>query len=92
MIVEKAVKMAKMMNIPIIGIIENMSYLECPDCKKKIEVFGKSNIDKVAMEYGIPVLARIPICPDLASVCDKGVVELFEGDWLEPAVNQIEIM
>lgn len=92
MIVEKAVKMAKMMNIPIIGIIENMSYLECPDCKKKIEVFGKSNIDKVAMEYGIPVLARIPICPDLASVCDKGVVELFEGDWLEPAVNQIENM
>ena len=92
MIVEKAVKMARLMNIPIIGIIENMSYLECPDCGKKIEVFGKSNIDKVAMEYGIPVLARIPICPDLASSCDKGVIELFEGDWLEAAVNQIENM
>ena len=78
MIVEKAVKMAKMMNIPIIGIIENMSYLECPDCKKKIEVFGKSHIDEVAMEYGIPVLARIPICS--------------EGDWLDAAVNQIDNM
>lgn len=92
MIVEKAVKMAKMMNIPIIGIIENMSYLECPDCKKKIEVFGKSHIDEVAMEYGIPVLARIPICSDLAVACDNGVIELFEGDWLDAAVNQIDNM
>lgn len=92
MIVEKAVKMAKMMNIPIIGIIENMSYLECPDCKKKIEVFGKSHIDEVAMEYGIPVLARTPICSDLAAACDNGVIELFEGDWLDAAVNQIDNM
>ena len=91
-IVEKAVKMAKMMNIPIIGIIENMSYLECPDCKKKNEVFGKSHIDEVAMEYGIPVLARIPICSDLAAACDNGVIELFKGDWLDAAVNQIDNM
>jgi Mrp family chromosome partitioning ATPase len=90
MIVEKAVKMAKMMNIPIIGIIENMSYLECPDCGKKIEVFGKSRVDEVAVEYGIPVLARIPIRSELASACDKGVIELFEGDWLDFAATQIE--
>lgn len=92
MIVAKAVKMAKLMNIPIIGIIENMSYYECPDCGKKINVFGESHLDEIAAEYGIPVLARLPICTDLAKLCDQGVIELFEGDWLDAAVNQIENM
>ena len=90
MIVGKAVKMAKMMNIPIIGIIENMSYLECPDCKKKIKVFGESHVDEVAIEYGIPVLGRIPICPDLALACDKGEVENFDSkDWFNEALSNL---
>lgn len=90
MIVAKAVKMAKLMNIPILGIIENMSYYECPDCGKKINVFGESHIEQIAAEYSIPVLARIPICTDLAKSCDNGTIELFEGDWLDAAVNEIE--
>lgn len=90
MIVGKAVKMAKMMNIPIIGIIENMSYLECPDCGKKIKVFGESHVDEVAIQYGIPVIGRIPICPELALACDKGEIESFDSkDWFNEAVEEI---
>ena len=90
MIVEKAVKMAKLMNVPILGIVENMSYAECPDCGKKIQVFGDSHIEEIAKEYGLPVLARIPMNPKLAAACDKGMIELFEGDWLQDAVSAIE--
>ena len=87
LIVEKAVKMAKLMNVPILGIVENMSYAECPDCGKKIQVFGDSHIEEIAKEYGLPVLARIPMNPKLAAACDKGMIELFEGDWLQDAVR-----
>ena len=90
MIVAKAVRMAQMMNIPVLGLVENMSYIECPDCKKKIPVFGESKIDSVAMEYGIPVLARIPLDPNLASQCDNGLIELFEGDFLDCAADVVE--
>ena len=90
MIVGKAVKMAQMMNIPILGIIENMSYYECPDCGKKINVFGESHVDEIAQQYGIPVLAKLPINSDLAKLCDNGTIELFEGDWLESAADKIE--
>ena len=90
MIVEKAVKMAKLMNVPILGIVENMSYAECPDCGKQIQVFGDSHIEEIAKEYGLPVLARIPMNPKLAAACDKGMIELFEGDWLQDAVSAIE--
>lgn len=72
MIVEKAVNMAKKMNVPILGLVENMSYLECPDCGKKISVFGESHLDEVAKEYGIPVLAQIPIRPAVAEGCRRG--------------------
>ncbi len=90
MIVGKAVKMAKMMNIPIIGIIENMSWLECPDCKKKIKVFGESHVDEVAIQYGIPVIGRIPICSELALACDKGEIESFDSkDWFSEAVSNL---
>ena len=89
MIVEKAVKMAETMHIPILGLIENMSYAVCPDCGKKIPVFGESNIEAIAAAHGLPVLGRIPMNPKLAAACDKGMVELFEGDWLEPAVDRI---
>ena len=90
MIVEKAVKMAKLMNVPILGIVENMSYAECPDCGKQIQVFGDSHIEEIAKEYGLSVLARIPMNPKLAAACDKGMIELFEGDWLQDAVSAIE--
>ena len=89
MIVEKAVNMAKLMNIPIIGIIENMSYFECPDCGKRHNIYGESHIEEIAAQYNIPVLAKLPICTELAKQCDQGTVELFEGDWLNEAVNKI---
>ncbi len=75
MIVGKAVKMAKMMEIPLLGVIENYSYLECPDCGKRISVFGESKVEAVAAEYGLPVLARLPIDPKLAQAVDAGDIE-----------------
>lgn len=90
MIVAKAVKMAQMMNIPILGIIENMSYVECPDCKKHIEVFGKSHLDEVAQEYHLPVLGKIPMTPAIAAASDAGDIENLQSDWLQDAVTVIE--
>ena len=90
MIVGKAVKMAKMMNIPILGIVENMSYFECPDCHKKHSIFGESNIENLAKDFGIDSVSKIPIDPTLAKNCDNGVIELFEGDWLESLADKIE--
>ena len=90
MIVGKAVKMAQKMDIPILGLVENMSYLECPDCGKKISVFGESHIDEVAEEYGIPVLGRIPIQPEIAAKVDAGQVEYVEGNWLDEAAAKIK--
>jgi len=92
MIVEKAVNMAKLMNIPILGLIENMSYVKCPDCGKQIHIFGQSSIDQTAQKYGLNVLAKLPIDPKLAAACDKGMIELFEGEWLEGAVKILEKM
>jgi len=89
-IVEKAVNMAKMMNIPILGLVENMSYVTCPDCGKEIHVFGESHLEEVAAKNGLPVLGRIPMDPDLARVMDQGVVELFEGSWLDAAAEKLE--
>ena len=83
MIVQKAVKMANMMNIPILGIVENMSYFECPDCGKRHHIYGESHIEEVAAKYGIEKIARIPINSKLAGAVDHGMVELFEGDWLD---------
>ena len=90
MIVEKAVKMAEMMDVPILGLVENMSYLECPDCGSKIQVFGPSKADEVAKAHGLEVLARIPMDPKLAAACDRGLIETFDGDWLEDAVKAVE--
>ena len=89
MIVKKALNMAKLMNIPVLGLVENMSYLECPDCKKKISVFGESHIDETAKETGTEVLAKLPINPKLASACDAGMIELFEGEWLDGAAEKV---
>ncbi len=90
MIVGKAVRMAKMMNIPILGIIENMSYVECPDCGKKIEIFGKSHVEEVAAQYNLPVLGRIPMTSEIAAASDAGAVEDLEGDWFTDAIAAIE--
>lgn len=90
MIVTKAVNMAKKMNIPILGLVENMSYLSCPDCGKKIPVFGESRIDEVAKENEIPVLAKIPIEPKIAKAVDEGAVEYLEAPWLDEAVKAVE--
>lgn len=90
MIVEKAVKMAKEMNMPILGIIENMSYLSCPDCDKKIDVFGKSNVEEVATKHGLRVLAKLPLEPSVAALCDAGKIEDFDKDWLKEATSMIK--
>ena len=92
MIVEKAVNMASLMDIKVIGLIENYSYLVCPDCKKHINIYGESHADELARQHSIKLLAKLPIDPELASHCDKGVIELFEGDYLEAAADEIEKM
>lgn len=90
MIVSKAVEMAKMMDVPVLGLVENMSYVKCPDCGREIHVFGESHIDEVAAKYGLKVLGKLPMEPKLATACDRGAIELFEGDWLEPTADLIE--
>ena len=90
MIVSKAVEMAKMMNVPVLGLVENMSYVTCPDCGREIHVFGESHIDEVAAKYALPVLGKLPMEPKLAAACDRGAIELFEGGWLYGAADLIE--
>ena len=90
MIVAKAVKMASMMNIPILGIVENMSYAVCPDCGKRIEIFGKSHTAQVAEKFGLKVLGRIPMDQKLSALCDRGALELMENDCLDEAEKAVE--
>jgi Mrp family chromosome partitioning ATPase len=92
MIVSKAVKMAKMMNVPIIGLVENMSYFKCPDNDKNYQIFGESHIEEIADEHNLKVLAKIPVDPKLSVACDRGMVELFEGNWLEQVAGVLEKM
>jgi len=92
MIVSKAVKMAEMMNIPILGLVENMSYFKCPDNNKDYSIFGDSHIDEIAQKHNLKILAKLPIDPKLAAACDKGMIELFDGDWLESFANILEQM
>ena len=89
-IVEKAVNMAKMMDVPVLALVENMSYITCPDCGKEIKIFGESHIDEIAAEHGIPVLAKIPIRPEIARMVDQGSVEYLEADWLDEAAAKME--
>ena len=89
MIVEKAVKMANMMNIPVLGIVENMSYFECPNCHEKHSVYGESHIEEIAAKYDIKNIAKLPMNPKLAAACDKGMIELFEGDWLDDFAKKL---
>lgn len=91
-IVEKAVKMANAMRVPILGLIENMSYVKCPDCGSEIRVYGHSNIGGIANDYGVPVLARIPIAEEISKAVDEGEIETLSADFLDAAVSMIEGM
>ena len=87
MIVEKAANMAKMMNVPVYGLVENMSYVKCPDCGKEIKVFGDSHIDQIAEKFGYDLLGRIPMDPKLAALVDKGWIEMMNNDYLDTAAE-----
>ena len=89
MIVSKAANMAKMMNVPVLGLVENMSYIKCPDCGKEIKVFGESHIEEVAEKFGYDLLARIPMDSKLAALVDRGMIELMENDYMEKAAFSI---
>ena len=90
MIVQKAANMAKMMNVPVLGLIENMSYAVCPDCGKKIEIFGESKAHKIADKFGYELVGKLPIDSKLTALCDKGIIELMENDYLDNACEVIE--
>ena len=90
MVVEKAVKMAEKMAVPIVGLVENMSYVACPDCGKKISLFGEGKTEDAAKRHGLPLLAQMPIDPKLAALVDAGQIEQFEGDWLDNVVSTLE--
>ncbi len=89
MIVSKAVRMAEMMDVPILGLIENMSYFECPDNGKKYEIFGSSHIDEIAKDHSLDVLAKLPVDPKISAACDAGEIESLEGDWLKAVAENI---
>lgn len=89
MIVSKAANMAQMMNIPVLGLVENLSYVKCPDCGKEIKVFGDSHIEEIAKKFGYDLLARIPMDPKLSALVDRGMIELMENDYLDAAVQKI---
>lgn len=90
LIVKKAYNMAKTMNIPILGIIENMSYAICPECGRHINIFGESKAEKVAEEMGIPFLGRLPVDPELAALCDQGMIERFNKDYVDDCIDLLE--
>ena len=87
MIVSKAVNMARMMNIPVYGFVENYSYFQCPDCGKRVEIFGKSRLDELALQFSLPVLARLPINPDIASLFDEGKMAQADVSAVLPAAE-----
>ena len=89
MIVAKAVRMAQMMNVPVLGIVENMSYFQCDECGKKHYIFGESRVDDVAARNGVTLTARMPVNPALAAACDAGMIEMFDGDWLNGLADSI---
>lgn len=90
MIVDKAVKMADMMQVPVLGLVQNLSYFKCPDCGEKHYIFGDGKGKEVAKRHQIPTVCELPVDPALAKACDQGVIELFEGDWLEQLADEIE--
>lgn len=89
MIVEKAVNMANMMNIPVLGLVENLSYVKCPECGKEIKIFGESHIEEIAQSQNLEVLGKLPVEPKLAAACDAGTLELFDGNWLDNLAEKL---
>ena len=92
LIVEKAMKMAELMNIKVIGLVENYSFFKCPCCGEETKIYGESNIDALAKEYDVDVLAKLPIDSSLAKLCDKGIIELMENNYMDLAADKIEEM
>ena len=92
MIVEKAVHMAQMMNVPVLGLVENMAYFQCDECGKKHYIFGQSHLEEIAGRNGIAHTAQLPMDPALAAACDAGRIEMFDGVWLEPIADAIEAL
>jgi Mrp family chromosome partitioning ATPase len=90
MVVEKAVKMAEMMEVPIVGVVENMSYITCPDCGRKVYLFGEGKTAEAAARHQLPLLAQMPIDPALAALADAGRIEDFQGTWLDGAADALE--
>ena len=90
MIVSKAVEMAKMMNVPVLGLIENYSYVKCPCCGEPFKVYGESHIDEVAAKYDLKVLDKLPLDPQIASLCDRGAIELMGDGLLDNAADAVE--
>ena len=90
MVVEKAVRMAEMMEVPIVGLVENMSYVACPDCGRKIYLFGQGKTAEAAKAHQLPLLAEMPIDPALAALVDAGDIESFKGDWLKGVADRLE--
>ena len=89
MIVAKALKMAELLNIPVLGLVENYSYVECPDCKKQIKIFGESHIDEIAEKYNVPVLAKMPINPAIADIADRGLIEMYNEKYLDLCADKV---
>ena len=92
MVVEKAVKMAQMCDVPILGIVENMSYFQCDDCGKKHFIFGHSRLEEIAERHGIANVARLPIDPAIARSCDEGRIESVASPWLDDIVETIRAL
>ena len=90
MIVEKAVNMAEMMNVPVLGLVENMAYLTCPDCDRKLYPFGEGKTAQVAAAHGLPLLAQMPIMPEVARACDEGRIESMTFPWVNEAADCVE--
>ena len=92
MIVEKAVHMAQMMNVPVLGLVENMSYFKCDECGKNHYIFGQSHVEDIAQRNGIANTAQLPMDPTLAAACDKGMIEMFDGLWLEQIADALQAL
>ena len=92
MLVEKAANMARMMDVPVLGIVENMSYFVCDQCGKEHHIFGESHVEEIAGRFGVQNVARLPIQPALAAACDKGTIELMEAPWLEDMASALEAL
>ncbi len=90
MVVSKAVKMAEIMNIPVMGVVENMAYFKCPDNGKEYKIFGESHVEAIAQKHRIAVLAKLPIDPKIAEACDQGMIESYEGNWLDNIAEILE--